>query len=296
MARNHARIFTSIWNDDDFLDLSSGAQRVYLLLLSQQNLSHAGLLPLTVTRWANKAKDTTVEQFEGYLEELGMAGFVVIDEHTEELLLRSFMRRDEVYKQPNVMAAAVTDAKAVASPALRRCLAVEVQRIRAIEGLAARVITSLETLSEALPNPSPSPSEPQDNPSPRATGMGKGTEVSRFPAPSTSTSPATGHAADTAAHDDPTSELLLEHVRAYAEEPPPDAQLAVKQQIMRLVAQRIAPERIRAGLARLRERGVHPNLLPHLVAETTAVRRTSTTDQRVATGAALVEHYRALEA
>ena len=197
MARNHARLLTSIWNDDDFLDLSAGAQRLYMLLLSQQNLSHAGLLPLTITRWANKAKNTTLEQLERWLKELEEARFVVVDFDTEELLIRSFIRGDEVYKQPNVMLAACKDAEAIASDSLRLALAVEVERVRAIEGLPQRSSTALEELAKDLPNPSVTPSEPQAKESPRGTGMGSVTEVvtdspspSPAPSPSTSAKPA----------------------------------------------------------------------------------------------------------
>ena len=35
MPRTEARIFTSIWNDRDFLALPPGAQRLYMFLLSQ---------------------------------------------------------------------------------------------------------------------------------------------------------------------------------------------------------------------------------------------------------------------
>ena len=284
MARNHARILTSIWNDDDFLALSANAQRVYLMLLSQQNLSHAGLLPLTVRRWASKAKDTTSEQIETWLGELQCERFVVVDYDTEELLIRSFIRGDEVYKQPNVMAAACTDAKAIASLMLRIEVAVEVRRIRAIEGLSNRVIQLLETLSEALP-------EPLAKGSLRATGMGKGTEVSKEPAPTPSPATATGPAALAASQDDPTSALVAEHIAAYTSPPPPSAVIPIKREVMRLVAEHVEPDRIRAGLARLRERRLAASLLPQLVSEATPISKPSTTDLRFAQGLALAQRY-----
>jgi hypothetical protein len=282
MARNHARILTSIWNDIDFLALDSAAQRVYLMLLSQQNLSHAGLLPLTVKRWANKAVDTTAEQIEAALTTLVETLFVVVDEATEELLIRSFIRGDEVYKQPNVLAAACTDAKAIASFELRTVLAAEIIRIRHFEGLTGRVIQLLETLSEALPEPFPMGS-------PRATGMGKGTEVSREPAPTPSPTPATGPAAIAAVPDDPTDAILREHIAAYDQPPPPSAVVPVRREVMRLVAEHVEPSRILAGLARMRDKRLAASLLPQLVSETGPAK--STTDQRVAAGAELVRIY-----
>ena len=296
MARNHARIYATIWSDPDFLAVSSDAQRLYLLLLSQPNLSHCGLLALTVKRWASKALDTTPARIEAALQELADARFVVVDHGTEELLIRSFIRGDEVYKQPNVLAAAGKDAEGIVSPLLRSELLVEIERISHLEGLTARVTQILTTLAGTLRGTLPdTPSEALARGNPRATGMGSVTEVSTdSPSPSPSPSPVPALRAEP--QDDPTSDLLIEHVRAYADPPPPDAQLEVKQQIMRLVAQRIDPERIRAGLARLRERRMHPKTLPHLVAECSAVERPSTTDRAVAKGLSLVEKYRAQEA
>jgi hypothetical protein len=298
-----------MWSDKDFCALSPLAQRLYMFLLGQPNLNHAGLLPLTLTRWSRSSPGVTVDSLAIDLTELEEADYVITDEDTEEALIRTLVRNDGVWKQPRVMMAMRSDAAEIVSPKLRYRLREELLRIdtsslkqnvrEEIDALINDVVGSLpdtppDTPGEPLPLDIPRGSaDPHARAGARSsTSTSTSTSTTSHAPPATATGLAT--LADTP--DDPTNELLIEHVRAYAEEPPPDAQLAVKQQIMRLVAQRIAPERIRAGLARLRERGVHPNLLPHLVAETTAVRRTSTTDQRVATGAALVEHYRALEA
>lgn len=57
MARTHGRIMAAIWNDGDFIALRGSAQRMFMFLLSQPDLSHAGLLPMRVNRWAKKAED-----------------------------------------------------------------------------------------------------------------------------------------------------------------------------------------------------------------------------------------------
>jgi hypothetical protein len=68
--------------------------------------------------------------------------------------------------------------------------------------------------------------------------------------------------------DDPTSRLLIEHVKAHKNEPPPSAQSTVKVEIMRLVAEHVPEEHIRAGLGILRQKThLHPKLLPQLVVE-----------------------------
>ena len=107
MPRTHGRIYATIWDNADFAALSGGAQRTYLMLLTQPNLGHSGLLPLTVRRWSLLCADATVETLRAGLAELAAARFVVVDEATEELLVRTLIRNDGVWKQPKVLAVAI---------------------------------------------------------------------------------------------------------------------------------------------------------------------------------------------
>lgn len=75
MAR-YARVFASIWADPDFCALSSSAQRLYLLLITQPDVSHCGVLPLTERRWARLAADTDADSVRAALDELERVGFV----------------------------------------------------------------------------------------------------------------------------------------------------------------------------------------------------------------------------
>jgi hypothetical protein len=97
----------------------------------------------------------------------------------------------------------------------------------------------------------------------------------------------------TVVEDDPTSALIREHAAAYDQPPPPSALIPVKRAVMRLVAEGVTPDRISAGLTRMRDRRLGPGLLPQLVTETGPAK--STTDQRVAQGLALVAKYEAQE-
>ena len=292
MARNHARIYATIWADPDFLALSCDAQRLYMLLLSQPNLSHCGLLPLTVKRWASKASDSMPSRIENALDELHERRFVVLDFNTEELLIRSFIRGDEVYRQPNVLSAAAKDAVGIVSPLLRDELLAEIERIAILDGLTERVAAMLKTLAVTLRGTLPdTPSEPLAGGSPRPTRMGSVTEVSTgSPSPTPSPAPSTVPALR-AEPEDPTGRLLIEHVDAYSEPPPLSAQARVKTEIMRLVAEHVSEDRIRAGLARMREKRLAASLLPQLVTEATTTTR-STTDERVGNVLDLAAEYR----
>lgn len=94
MARTHARIFTSIWQDPDFVALSPAAQRLFVLILSQPKLTNVGVIDYRPSKWARMADGTTAEDIEDALDELERGLFVVIDYDTEELLVRTFVKND----------------------------------------------------------------------------------------------------------------------------------------------------------------------------------------------------------
>lgn len=94
MARSHARLSASIWSDPEWCDLTAGAQRAYMLLLSQPKLTLAGSLDLLPRRWAGLARDVTPDAMRAALSELQDAGFIECDHETTELVIRTFARHD----------------------------------------------------------------------------------------------------------------------------------------------------------------------------------------------------------
>lgn len=163
MARSEARIFSSIWADPDFACLSRSAQGTYFFLLSQEDLAYDGVLPYRLSRWAGTAKEFKPRALRGDLAALEALRFVVVDESTEEVLVRSLMRRDGVFKQPNLLRAAAKHLPSVRSAVLRAVLADELRRIEAEEELtpnntAPLVMTMLAHLANPSANPLPNPS------------------------------------------------------------------------------------------------------------------------------------------
>ncbi len=159
MARSYTKLFTSVWADPGFRALHGDEQRSYLMLISQPNLSNAGLLPLTWGRWARLAADTTAARLRQSFETLQAADtLIVVDEDTEELLVRSFVRHDEVWRQPKRFAYLVEDILAVESKALQRVLGWELTRLdfgllAKVETMRERIEATLTELSEALIGP-----------------------------------------------------------------------------------------------------------------------------------------------
>ncbi|QIJ61449.1 hypothetical protein [Streptomyces sp. JB150] len=234
MARGHGRILTSIWEDSDFLTLDEREQRLYLFLISQPNLNHAGLLPLTLRRWSRKARELTHIELEKRLQALEDTRFIVMDEDTEELLIRSFVRNDGVWKQPKVMGAMVSGAMEISSRRLRRALLAEVDRIPLDElsnepgarGVSIRqqVSEHIETLRKAFHDPSPTPSgggsgtpsgtpsvTPSDTPAKgdRKASTRAHAPASRAHSPAPAPTPVPSHSPKGVAEEDGPAELVV---------------------------------------------------------------------------------------
>lgn len=94
MARSHAHLLSAIWSDPDWVALSQGAQRTYVLLLSQPKLTMVGLLDYLPSRWARLAADSTLASVEGDIAELEASRFVLADHATDEVLIRSLVRHE----------------------------------------------------------------------------------------------------------------------------------------------------------------------------------------------------------
>lgn len=154
MARNYGRIATAIWRDEDFLALSTDARFTYLMLLSQPNISPCGVLELTERRWArNLGFDCGPA-----LDELVAHRFLVIDQDTEEVLIRTFVKWDGGANN-DLRRRAITDsAEAVASLSLRAAIAPELVRNGLDKAPSKPYRSPIEALSEAHREPMDSPS------------------------------------------------------------------------------------------------------------------------------------------
>ena len=104
MARTRATLHTSIWNpDSEFQFRTSAAQRLYFLILTQGDLSLCGVVSLTVDRWARLASDTKPLQIKKALAELAEHRYLVVDNNTQEVWIRTFTAHDGVLRQPNMV-------------------------------------------------------------------------------------------------------------------------------------------------------------------------------------------------
>ena len=138
MAREFAKVYMSIWGNPDFTKLSVGAQRLYMFLISQPDLSRAGTITLAFNRWLSRVMDYSREELQSDLAELASTRFVVVDESTEELLVRSYIRNDDGWKSPNIMISVSAAARQVMSETLRAVIRQEVAKINT-DGLPLKI-------------------------------------------------------------------------------------------------------------------------------------------------------------
>lgn len=129
MARDHARIKTSIWDDPDFLALRSAEQHAYLALTSNKGLSYCGVIDFIPSRFDHLSSDLTPSKFARSIAGLRAARFVVLDERTQELLLRSYVRHDGVLDRVNMGKACGTAFEAVVSRSIRAAIGDELARL-----------------------------------------------------------------------------------------------------------------------------------------------------------------------
>ena len=158
MARSYGRLFTSIWNDKDFRPLSVGAKLMYAFLISQDDIEHSGIIPFRPPRWAKELGEPA-EDVTAWLKELDQHRYIITDEEEGELLVRSLIRRDDIWKQPNVFKAAAASAKAAKSPQIKAALYHEIRRLtlvgtgRETHAIRDELLSHLEPFANRSPNP-----------------------------------------------------------------------------------------------------------------------------------------------
>lgn len=130
MAREHARIWLDINGDDDFGQLSFDAQAFYTrIILTEATLNYCGVADWRPKRLTVRARDLSLPRILGAAAELEAGRYLLFDLDTEEVLARSYIRRDELLRNPKMAATVIKAYTAVASQVLRAAIVTEVRRI-----------------------------------------------------------------------------------------------------------------------------------------------------------------------
>lgn len=128
MAHLYGKLFVKAWSSD-FVKLSARAQRMYMFLISQPDISNAGIVTLAMRRWANCVGDEDVDDVLDDLKTLSASGYVVVDEDCEELLVRTYIRWDGGWKSPNMMKSIAGAASQALSGTIRAVIREEIDRL-----------------------------------------------------------------------------------------------------------------------------------------------------------------------
>lgn len=158
MARNHATILSAIWQDPDFNALNPKAQWMYLLLLSQQDLNSCGVIAHRPKMWARFAEGISRTQVEDLVIGLHDRGFLVFDEDTDEVLIRTFMRHDGILKSPNILKSAARQFGAIHSETVKEAILRELPaQLRGYfpDKIVSMHPTAIKTLLAGMPEVAP---------------------------------------------------------------------------------------------------------------------------------------------
>lgn len=129
MARTYAQVALTLADDDDFCALSGDAQLLYLRLLVSGSLNYCGVADWRPARLVPLVKTWTRTTVELAAHELASQRFIVIDESTEEVLIRTFVRHDGLMGKPRLAVSMTTAFSTVASRTLRGVIVHELKRL-----------------------------------------------------------------------------------------------------------------------------------------------------------------------
>lgn len=133
MAREYGRYLNRTHRDGDWNALTTLQHDCYMALVSSEDVTWAGVLPYSPIRFASFASDLTERKVEKAWAELAERRFLVIDMTTGEILVRTFLRHDNVIAKPNLTKAFITAYGRVRSRKLRDAIKQELSRLLSTE-------------------------------------------------------------------------------------------------------------------------------------------------------------------
>lgn len=134
MARDHARINLDIWNDPDFRALPMPAQHLYLTLWTHPDLSYCGSIDWRPAKLSGLTAGWGRADVEYAADCLRARHFIVVDEDTEEALVRSWIRFDGLLKQPRMAISCINAYGGLGSQTIRAVVVYEMKKIRERNG------------------------------------------------------------------------------------------------------------------------------------------------------------------
>lgn len=127
--RQYSLIHRAILDDPSWRCLTRSQQNLYLLLLLKLSTNLCGVVDWRPKKLAVNASDMTVETIEADAVVLEKKLYIVRDEDTDEVLIRSFLRNDAPLKSSKTAIAVRSSYTDTASSKLRGVIVFELQRL-----------------------------------------------------------------------------------------------------------------------------------------------------------------------
>lgn len=153
MSAAYVKLLRTIWTDPDFIALTGEQQRLYILLISQPDISHVGVLPLMPARWARLSADASPATVRSTLDALAVDNFVMLDEDTEELLVRTYIVHDEAWRLTNGKKSLLNAYARVLSRPLREVIEPMLLRVGATVESTVKVTVDVSQQQQQQPTP-----------------------------------------------------------------------------------------------------------------------------------------------
>lgn len=130
MAKEYGQLRHDIWSDDDWLNLTVPAQHLYMVLLSDPTLNYCGVANWHVGRMAQRSAENGPQDTLRAASELSDSHFIVIDEMTEEVMIRSYLKHDPILKNPRLSVTMAKEYAVIGSRKIRAALVYELNRLQ----------------------------------------------------------------------------------------------------------------------------------------------------------------------
>jgi len=189
MARTHALINVTIWQDDDFRNLPALAKQLYLDMWTHPALSYCGVVDWRPGRFAAQHPDLSTDDIQVLANCLEARLFIVTDDESEEVLIRSWVRWDGLLKQPRLAASYANAFAAVTSKDIRGVLVHELVKMHeadsAMVGFAKPQVAQMLKMTEIDPHARSLPKDPFPLVFPHGFGQGLGETLPKVSVPPT---------------------------------------------------------------------------------------------------------------
>lgn len=164
MAREFGRYNIAIWQDPDWREVPPLAQHLYMVLWFHPALTYCGAVDWRPGRIASMAGGWTAADVREAAACLEARHFIVVDDDTEEVLIRSWVRFDGLMKQPRLAVSYANAYAAVSSNLIRGVLIHELLKLRELEpdlpGLAKAQVQQMMGLPSINPKTRDVPPDP----------------------------------------------------------------------------------------------------------------------------------------